>query len=163
MEQPKHIEYLQQTIKQTRALLKLQERHLTEMTDCAQKSLFDANEGKKEASINLQAARVIEHLSQHRIKEKLSDKDLKKSDSRIQSVADRLKESSFEEAIKMIDTKLFDWRGKDQIEYFTIETMFRKSKYFKYVDDIPRIVAKMKAENWTEKSSAQGVQSWTDV
>lgn len=86
------------------------------------------------------ALKVIDHLSNMRIKHKLGVKKLHVTRARIKTVSDRLRDSSVEEAIDVIDTRFHEWIGDTQFEqYLTLETMFRPSKYAKYVDDVDRV------------------------
>lgn len=95
-----------------------------------------------------EAENLIKYLSKLRIDKGLTTRPLKINYDRKQQVYQRLKDSSFEEAKKVIDTRFAVWLNSPFEKYLQIETIFRASKYPKYVDEIGEIEAKKITSNW---------------
>lgn len=109
-----------------------------------------------------EAIQVIEYLSARRIKYKLSKRPLLQNTQRINMVKSRIKESSREDAMAMITTRFMVWGNDEKFkQYLTIETMFRPSKYHKYVDEIEAI-NKTVPKEFTQVESTTKRGTWTD-
>lgn len=93
------------------------------------------------------AIEVINYLSKLRIFHGLTSRSLKTTKERKKMVYARLKDSNIEEAKKLIDTRFKIWLNTPFENYLKVETLFRPSNYFKYVDDIGEIEAK-KVKGW---------------
>jgi hypothetical protein len=135
-----------------------------EIQESSQTKLFEEDKQTKKAVFNAKLGiEIINHLSDLRIKYKLANKPLHITKPRLKMIQDRLKESDLISAKKMITTRFVVWAHDDKFnQYLTIETMFRPSNYFKYVDDIERI-EKTISKSFTEGKPSEAIHgSWTD-
>ena len=78
---------------------------------------------------------------------------MKQTYRRNRQIKDRLKDSSIQDAKNVIDSRfiiwLFDEKNK---QYLTIETIFRPSKYYKYLDASEGILKNNQA-TWDDGST----------
>jgi hypothetical protein len=78
-------------------------------------------------------------------------------------ITDRLKESCLDDAKRMISTRFHLWVNDEKfVQYLTIETLFRPSNYFKYVDDIDRIEKTIPKSFTDVDGKSDTVGCWTD-
>lgn len=109
-----------------------------------------------------QAVRIINFLSGKRVKFGLSKKPLALTSQRINMVKSRLNETNFDDAHNVVRTRFIVWGNDDKFkQYLTIETLFRPSKYHKYVDEIEAI-DKTVPKEFTAVESAIKHGNWTD-
>lgn len=73
--------------------------------------------------------------------------------NRIKSIKERLKDSTVEDAKKVIDSRFIFWLYDEKNkQYLTIETIFRPSKYYKYLDASEGILKNNQA-TWDDGST----------
>lgn len=127
-------ENVSEAVKATKSLLKILEKLEKSMEPDVE--LFPSCEPKKDSTATITAKLVILHLSEKLLMLNLIKIKLKPTYSRLQLVKARLKESSYEECVKMIDSQFTKWLNTDYQKYLRIETLFKASKFQGYVESI---------------------------
>ncbi len=96
---------------------------------------------------------IVDYFSKKRIESGISKLAMKQTYRRNRQIKDRLKDSSIQDAKNVIDSRfiiwLFDEKNK---QYLTIETIFRPSKYYKYLDASEGILKNNQA-TWDDGST----------
>lgn len=106
----------------------------------------------KKDTISKDVKEVIDYFSKKRIECGMSKLELKKTYQRIRQIKDRLKDSTITDAKNVIDSRFIIWLYDEQNkQYLTIETIFRSSKYYKYLEASEQILKNNKS-SWIDGS-----------
>ena len=97
----------------------------------------------KAAMKNDRAIKVINHLSDMRIRYKLSLSPLSVNKARIDLINKRLNESSVEEAIDVIDTRFHEYLNTENEHLLNLDSIFKTTRFFNYLDDVSRVKSLM--------------------